>query len=218
MKIASICVLAYKRPQLLQESVASLIKTLDYPCEIIINYDGVEMIADIMPEMFIKSSKIIINRGKNRGVGRSFQNCIGVAEGDYIVKADSDIIYEPHWLSKAVKCLEKNLDIGAVGLFDYNKWDRHDERFKPENNIIGYHEDCIIVKDFVSSIYAFRAKDKELIFPVQDDGNHTKLGKLALIDCVNNTAFGVGKSVYVTGTMENPTKTITYDEPLIFTP
>lgn len=219
---ASLCILAYKRPDQLITCLDSIHKTIDYPCEVIVNLDAEEHreTAGILSRYFVenKISKLILNNGKNRGVGRSFQNCLGVCEGDYIFKIDTDLIFKPKWVSSTIKILADE-SIGAVGLFDYNKWDSNDERFKPENNIIEKRKDYLIVKDFVSSIYAFREDDK-YIFEGKDDGFHTQLqisyGKLALLDKVDNTAFGVGKSTYVSGTMDHPIKTLTFDEPLIF--
>lgn len=225
-KLASLCILAYKRPDLLKNCLESLHKTIDYPAEIIVNVDGGDgWSAGYLTELLAqgKISKLIINAGQNRGVGRSFQSCLGVAEGAYIFKVDADLTFYPQWLSTMVDILDKNTDIGAVSCFDYNKWDPNDSRFKPEENIVQERDCCYIVKDFVSSIYAFRADDSYLIFPTQDDGNHTKLTKsgtmkLALTkeSMVNNTAFGVHKSTYVSGTEDHPVKTPTFNKPLIF--
>lgn len=207
----------------------TLLETVDYPCEIIVNVDGEDNIDQHAAEIAFqylrnkKISKLIAVGGKNRGVGRSFQNCLGVAEGDYIFKIDADIIFKEKWLSRAVQCLEINEDVGAVGLFDYHRQDPNDPRFTPSENYIEKREDCIIVKDFVSSIYGFRSIDMENhlagikyvpCFP--DDGLHTKFGKMALIDCVDNKAFGFG-SVYVTLKPDGTaTKTQTFDLPLLF--
>mgnify|MGYP003396345437 CR=1 FL=1 len=73
MKFSSLCILAYKRPEELKKCLESLYATIDSPCEVIINIDGGDgecrSIVESMP-----ASKIIFNNGKNRGVGRSFQN------------------------------------------------------------------------------------------------------------------------------------------------
>jgi len=226
-KFASLCILAYKRPALLQICINSLLKTIDYPCEIIVNLDGgdSENIVNIQSMLRNKIiSKIILSNGENRGVGRSFENCLGVAEGDYVFKIDADLKFQPGWLSGAIKILDSDTEIGAVGLFDYNKWDPLDSRFRPEENIIEKKNDHFIVKDFVSSIYGFRwgwrYKDPIRSMVIPDDGLHQilgkKFGKLALYHMVENTAFGVGKSTYVSGTNEDPHKTVTYDKPFIF--
>lgn len=223
MNIASLCVLAYKRPQQLIDCLESLHKTLDFPAEIIVNLDGGD---DSNTEYLIGAlrsgsiSKLILNGGNNRGVGRSFQSCLGVAEGDYIFKLDTDLTFKPNWLSKAINILNRNTDIGALGLFDYSKWDPNDSRFIRENNVIEEREDCLIVKDFVSCAWAFRSKDRNIVEPVEDDGNHSKFNKLGtklgLIHITDNLSWGVYKSTYVSGTEEKPFKTPTYDKPLIF--
>lgn len=229
MKFASLCVLAYKRPQLLHECLESIFSTIDYPCEIIVNLDAND--SPTQPEMVSyltalltqqKISKLILNNGKNRGVGRSFQNCLGVAEGDYIFKIDTDLTFQPRWLSTAIKILDQDSTVGAVGLFDYNKWDPNDPRFKPEENIIkpmrSWDFEYDIVKDFVSSIYGFRRIDfnQNDWLEVPDDGLHQSFGTMAMKHMVTNTAFGVNKSTYVSGTEDHPVKTATFQEPLLF--
>ena len=192
---ASLCLLSYKRPQKLQECINTLMATIDYPCEIIINFDGIESFSEIIPDMFIKSSKVIVSRGPNRGIGRSFEDCLQITEGKYIFKIDTDLVFRPHWLSTAIKILNNNIDIGAVSLFDYLHYKPDDIRFRHKMD----RNDCIIVADFVSSIYGFRARDKAKIIPTADDGNHKKLGGLLAItkeDFVT-TKFGYNDSVYV---------------------
>src|SRR5947207_550687 len=102
-KFASLCVLAWNRPGMLSVCLKSLHDTLDYPAEIIVNFDAdvfYNQDITISPKLY---SKKIVSNGKNRGVGRSFQNCLGVAEGDYILKIDDDLIFKPHWLSTTIK-------------------------------------------------------------------------------------------------------------------
>lgn len=218
--MVSLCLLSYKRPERLRTCIETLKGSTAFPYELIVNSDGGD---DDSNATYLASlhrtgqiSKLILNGGKNRGVGRAFQNCLGVAEGDYIAKLDTDLEFKPGWLEQAVKVLESNPDIGCLGLFDYNKWDPNDERFKPENNVTEKRGEVAIVRDFVSCGYIFRAKDKYLIEPVQDDGNHLNFVKLGMIDVVGNVAFGVNKSVYVSGTEDHPRKTETYNQPLVF--
>ena len=236
-KFASLCILSYKRPESLIRCLNSLHETIDYPCEIIVNCDAQDTAYGFVLEYWkeTKISKVVLNNGQNRGVGRSFQNCLAIAEGEYIFKIDADITFHPHWLSQAIKVLQHNNDIGSIGLFDYHKWDPLDPRFKPEENVLEHttltdsHNQTIqyqIVKDFVSSIYGFRNKDLyaysadgmiyEKVTTIPDDGLHQKFGTMALLDKTDNTAFGVGKSTYVSGTNEEPFKTPTFDKPLMF--
>lgn len=214
---ASLCILAYKRPEWLRECLDSILHTIDYPCEIIVNCDGGDRECySVAREYFEnnKISKLVLSNGKNRGVGTAFQNCLGVCEGDYIFKIDTDLIFREGWLSSAVSILENHLGVGAVSLFNYRNYDPNDTRFE----ITKKEHDVLFVTDFVSSVYGFRKESLPLIVPVQDDGNHTKMGLLGItsVDLVHNRGFGVGKSVYLSGTMEKPYKTPTFQSPLLF--
>lgn len=222
----SICILSYKRPQMLIDCIESLQQTVDSPCEIIVNDDtGTNL--DILRQFLVdgKISKLVVNAGSNRGVGRSFQNCIAVSEGSYIFKIDSDIIFKPRWLSTALKVMEENPDLAALSLFDYKHYDPEDKRFSHRR----IREDCIVVNDFVSSAYGFRRRELPYDFvtgyTMPDDGFHQWLSQvdkdglpLAITkkDYVTNQAFGE-KSVYVTkqpdGSFE---KTPTYLSPKLF--
>lgn len=222
-KFASLCVLAYKRPEKLVDCLSTIRQNTDYPYEIVVNLDADENLRnqDYLMRLYKdkKISKLILNTGMNRGVGRSFANCIGVAEGDYIVKVDTDLTFKPLWLSKAILILEQNKDIGAVSLFNYRNYDPNDTRF----TITEDRETCYIVNDFVSSIYIF---DKNLLEGtdkwVEDDGFHSYIQSkgyhLAITkeDFVHNDGFGVTKSTYVSGTEDHPYKTPTHESPLIF--
>lgn len=221
VKHASLCILAYKRPEQLRECLSSISETADYPHTIIVNLDGDDSGNEEYLVWLHKQKKIsylILNAGNNRGVGRSFTNCLGVAEGDYIFKIDTDLKFKEGWLSTACKILEKNYDIGALSLFNYNHYDPNDKRFETIYEGDNYY----LVSDFVSSIYGFRRHFLDGVTSVEDDGFHTKIkskgNHLAITkkDYVINSGFGVGKSVYVSGTPENPYKTPTHDEPLVF--
>ena len=224
----SICLLAYKRPELLMRCIDSIHATADSPFELIVNVDGEENqdqhAASIAYEYFRqgKISKLISIGGLNRGVGRSFQNCLGVAEGDIIVKIDTDLTFKEHWLSRAVHALENNSDVGCISLFNYNHYDPTDKRF----TILEDRSDVYLVSDFVSSIYAFRTTDAYryddgplfINKTVPDDGLHQQFGKMAITkeDYVINHGFGE-KSVYLTfDEYGKPSKTKTYDTPLLF--
>lgn len=206
---------------MLWQCLDSIKKTLDYPCEIIVNLDSADIETHmVLEESFNKGdiSKLILNNGNNRGVGRSFENCLGLAEGNYIFKIDADLIFKPHWLSTAIKILDDNADIGGISLFDYIHYNPEETRF----NHLEEREDCIIVDDFVSSIYGFRWYSWEEMspyLPMADDGFHKQLGKIAITkqDYVTNQGFGLGKSVYVIADKEgNPVKAETYGYPKLF--
>lgn len=217
----SLCVLAYKRPELLRRCLESIWATVDEPCQIIVNLDGGDTDNSIYLFDLYKQGRIsnlVLNAGKNRGVGRSMANCVGLCEGDFIFKIDTDLEFRQGWLSTACNALRRHSDVGAVSLFNYNHYDPADTRFVVEEE----REDVLIVNDLVSSVYGFRTADLVLGGWNHDDGFHQTLkgyrGKLAITktDLCKNDGFGV-KSVYVTIRPDGTAfKTKTNDSPLIF--
>jgi len=216
--IASLCILAYKRSQWLRECVKSIHATADLPFELIINNDDdieseIETIK-LFNEGYV--SKIICNRGGNRGVGRSFTNCLAISEGQYVFKIDSDLTFRPKWLSTCINIL-KNPSVSAVSPFNYNNYDPDDKRFRINHKVDIFD----IVNDFVSSIYGFR-KSLWRGEDIPDDGYHQYLqktyGSLVITkeDLIYNRGFGEGKTVYVTRTDEGLVKTPTHSHPLLF--
>lgn len=217
---ASLCIIAYKRAEMLDECIQSLHDNTEYPFELIVNVDGnsgyhVDKVIDKYRVRSLISKAILVNGG-NRGVGHSFTNCVKLSEGEYIFKIDTDILFNKGWLSECIKLLH-NPSISAVSPFNYNNYDPDDNRFQILHSIDGGY----IVNDFVSSIYGFRKvhwKNRE----IPDDGFHqtlrTEFGSLAITkkDFVVNQGFGLEKSVYVVNTEKGPAKAMTYDEPLIF--
>jgi glycosyltransferase involved in cell wall biosynthesis len=220
---ASLCLLAYQRPEYLVHTLNSLLNTNPgYKYELIVNDDGSgEQVKDFLYQL-LKQGKItnlVLNGGKNRGIGKSLKNCLGITSGDYIFKLDADLTYREGWLKKSVEILKNNKDIGAVSLFNYRHYAPTDERF----NILEERPDCYIVDDLVSSIYGFRRElykkyGREQTLASWTDGWHLNLKKkgykLAITkeDYVENYGFGLGKSVFV-----NPDGTIHefHSEPLL---
>jgi len=203
MKFASLCVLSFQRPDFNKRSLSSLRRSTRFPHELIVNDDG-STIADT-PLNLIDNwkahdiSHLILNGGKNMGVGKSLRNCIGVSSGDYIFKLDADLEYMPGWLETAIGILENNPDVGCVGLFNYRNYDPNDKRFE----IIEEKPDCFIVTDFVNSGYGFKREIfEEFGDELGDDGwqqyVQTKGYKLAIPKTDVTVNFGFGKnSVYV---------------------
>jgi glycosyltransferase involved in cell wall biosynthesis len=222
LKFSTLCLLAYKRPEMLRRCVKSLKANTTQPYELIINIDGGDVDNIDYGNFLLKNgdiSKLIISGGKNRGVGRSFANCVGMAEGDYIFKIDTDLSFKPLWLETATHILDHYPTVGAVSLFNYQHYDPNDHRFQVEEQTV----DCQIVNDFVSSIYGFR---KEAVTKckgfTEDDGYHQDLKKeygqlaITLDDLVTNDGFGVTRSTYVSGTEDHPYKTFTFQRPNIY--
>ena len=216
-KFASLCVLSYKRPEMLRTCIESIIRNTTFPYELIVSSDGNDDPNNLiyLYRMFKEKriSKLIINNGGNRGVGKSFANCASVADGDYICKIDADLTFQPGWLEAGVKVIDRDL-VGAISFFNYRHYDPNDTRFE----VITATEDHCIVNDFVSSIYLFKRNKLAIAGWDKDDGFHLNLRPLAITaeDYVTNTGFGVTKSVYVSGTEDHPYKTPVYNKPLIF--
>jgi len=225
MKIASLAILAWKRPEMLWSCLQSIRDTADFPYEIIVNLDGGDYTENLtnLLQLFsdARISKLILIGGKNRGMGNALQNCLGVAEGQYIFKIDGDLIFKPGWLSTGVSILDNNEDVGAVSFFNYRHYSPDDSRFNID--LSEHRNDCFIVDDFVSSIFGFRNYDNTFPRPMANDGFHQDLkkqyGKLAITkeDLVTNQGFGLGKSVYVIPDQNGePTVETMYGDPLIF--
>jgi len=203
IRFASLCVLAFERPEFLVKSLESLWENTKYPFELIINDDASSGwdVRNLLIDNFSqgKFSHLILNDGKNMGVGRAFRNCIGVSNGDYIFKLDADLKYSHGWLKTTVDIIEKNEDAGCVGLFDYRNYDPQDTRFQKEEE----RDNCFVVTDFVNSGYGFKRElwDK-FGSTMGDDGWQVFVksqGYKSLIpkeDVVVNFGFGK-KSVFV---------------------
>jgi len=216
----SVCLLAYKRPEIFSKCIESIHQTADAPFELIVNCDGGSGVDEIALAEFRRPwiSKLILNNGLNRGVGRSFQNCFRLAEGDIIMKTDTDLIFKKGWTSAVERVLLQR-KVGAVGLFDYLNYDPKDKRFEIIEKKDGYK----IVKDLVSSAYAFKRGMLPVALELSDDGMHTIIqekGYLLAVtdpDYVENVGFGLGKSTYVVPDASGqPVKAETHREPLIF--
>lgn len=209
MKIASLNVLSFERKDFLEKSLNSLKLYTDYPHEIIVNDDGSsdKGIAGFLYNLYLNGdiSYLILNAGKNMGVGKSLRNGIGISSGDYIFKLDADLQYMPNWLSTIIGILENNPDVGCCGLFNYRNYDKNDTRFE----ILEEREDCYIVTDFVNSGYGFKRE----IFnrygaSLGDDGWQQEVKKQSLNlklaipkkDVVYNFGFGKDTSTYIGST------------------
>ena len=219
---ASVCVLSYKRIDYLRRMMASLLTTdAGYPMEIIVHDDGSDQrVTNYLYDLLAKKriSYLILNGGKNRGIGEAIRNCFKVASGKYLFKVDTDLTFEDGWLKKGVEILQDK-EVGAVSLFNYNHYDPNDDRFKVEKT----KETHLVVSDLVSSIYGVReAIYEEYKDKLSTDGWHQYIKEqghdLAIsdVDLVQNFGFGIGKSIYVTEEDGKPVPTKTHKDPLLF--
>jgi GT2 family glycosyltransferase len=239
MDFASLAVLSFKRPEMLQRSIQSLKQTTFYPHELIIHDDGDDETWFFLQNMkwARELSTLIINTGMNMGVGEALHRCWSCAKGKYLVKLDADLLYHRGWLENGVRLLEKYDDIGALGFFAYT----HPHRDFPitrnrkdpskDTTLIEVREDEVeIVHDFVSSAMLIRrehyeryglergskafAEDVMLKRAMQADG---LLMAITPIDWIQNIGFGeqsvVAQIDKATGKV---TATKIAQEPLLF--
>ncbi len=211
--LASLCVLSFNRPTYLHQTIASLKENTRYPYELIVVEDGsyVEENADFLWKLYKAKtiSSLILNPGKNQGVGSSINKAFHVAHGKYLIKLDSDLEYTPGWLEKTVNIMETFPEIGCLGLFSYHyppaRWQDLLIRYETRGDItIQVASDqvgstmCIPravyeeFGDFIQGSYAFGA-DYMKKMEIKKGGYWIALPP-ADKDLVHNVGFGLDKT------------------------
>lgn len=149
-------------------------------------------------------SLLILNSGKNQGVGASINKCFHAAHGKYLIKLDSDLEFRPQWLEKSIAIMETFPEIGVLGLFHYwydpCDWRKMLIRKESRDDLtIEVHQDqvgstmCIPRKiyeefgDFIEGSYAFGA-DYVKKMEIRDAGYWIALPEE---DFVENYGFGL---------------------------
>jgi GT2 family glycosyltransferase len=146
-RFATCCVLSYERPEFLQQMLATMISHAAFPMEVIVHDDGSEnpQVHRLLQELLAAGSisTVITNPpGHNQGQGIALNRMFAMAKGEYILKLDQDLLFQPNWLKKAIEILDENEreisagegfvdlgaksdeikevpDIGLLGLFKY---------------------------------------------------------------------------------------------------
>lgn len=242
MQHVSLCLLSYQRPEMFYQSFVSLEKSLvgaANRCEIIVNDDCstdprmVELLCKLHIDGRI-SSLILNAAGKNsgnQGVGESFRKALGVSSGEYVIKADADLLYRRDWLDGAIEIMETFPIISNLGAFHYYHSPVHaDECYiktVEENGICAE-----LVKDSVGSFMLMRREMLENI-PWTSHSNGfaedfvwkretEKAGfycALPVNDFCQNVGFGLGRSTvcYADSNSENGIAvTKIHNTPLLF--
>ena len=224
-KFASCCLLSYERPDFLRTAIATLVAHAEYPLELIVHDDGSksEQVKTVLRQLLDQGliSTLIENPpGHNQGVGLAVNRTFDIARGDYLLKLDQDLIFEPGWLRKAVNIMEANGEeasadaepaIGALGFFRYGAEPvRYEDMFIKDWGIgeTAWEEH----QDFVGSAMMFSrwtwdhfrpfpersaafAEDVEFKKRLQDAGYRMALPRSG--DLVRNQGFGYGPSTVV---------------------
>ena len=226
-KFASICILSYQRLDFLKRKLESLFSTnAGAKYELIISDDGSDLEVKQYLEELLNQGKIsylILNGGKNRGIGEAIRRCFKISSGDYLFKLDTDIEFKEGWLKEAINILDSNY-IGCVSLLNYNNYDAQDERFKIESEINKKGFKFNTVSDFISCLYGVRRGVYETYKEqLGTDGWHQHIKsqgfKLAIsnTDMITNFGFGLETSIYLDTDKDGKIITRkTHDEPLIF--
>lgn len=227
---ATVCVLSFERPDFLKQSIETMIQHADYPLEVIVHDDGSRdprvnaLLQALLAEG--KISTVIQNpAGHNEGQGVALNRMFHMAQGDPIIKADQDLVYQPGWLRHAVEVIDRNRErvesmepnpladeppIGVLGLFRYYAEPVHHEEMHIQH-WGGEWEQC---EDFVGSAMVIPrdvweafgpfdqhsnafAEDREFKMKVKEEGGLALALPPQGEDLAVNVGFGVGPSTVV---------------------
>ena len=112
-KMVSIVILGFNQVEYTKKCIESIRKHTRQKYELIIidngSRDGTEAYFRSIP-----NAKVIINR-ENLGVAKGWNQGMRLAEGEYILILNNDIIVGPNWLENMVRLAESDPTIGLVG-------------------------------------------------------------------------------------------------------
>lgn len=112
-KLVSIIIPCYNDAQYIEQSVNSALNQTYPNKEVIVVDDGSNAETKaILNKLALKITKLITQ--ENAGVCVARNKAIENANGEFILTLDSDDFFEPNFLTKAVKVLENNKDVGMV--------------------------------------------------------------------------------------------------------
>ena len=114
----SVIMPAYNVEKYIEEAIESILGQSFKDYEFVILNDGsTDNTAEIIQKYANKDNRIkFINNKKNKGFIDSLNECLDVAQGEYIAKMDSDDISLPMRLEKQVMYLDTHPDVGLVGV------------------------------------------------------------------------------------------------------
>jgi cellulose synthase/poly-beta-1,6-N-acetylglucosamine synthase-like glycosyltransferase len=221
---ASLCLLSYERPNFLRDTLKSLKDAPGYPYELIIHDDGSsntypDTLLQPVDELLIQAKNegatvIINNPGHNQGQGISLNRMFSMAKGDPIIKLDADLHYYPGWLRETCRLMRENPSIGLLGLLHY-----YHEPVDSRETVIERFDEYSIHTHILGSAFALRRSVWEELGPFEEHSDafaedfmmqqavtnsekwHCALPKESLVE---NLGMGLGKSVVVLSTEENP--------------
>lgn len=113
----SIIMPTYNNARYLSEAIDSILNQTFTDFEfIIVNDHSIDETAAILARYAYQDTRIhVIENNKNLGVARTLNRGIGIAQGEYIARMDSDDISLPDRFEKQVVFLDANPDVGVLG-------------------------------------------------------------------------------------------------------
>lgn len=127
METVDLMMVTYNRLPLTKQTLESLLKTTDFPFNLIIvdngSSDGTQ---DFLKEWKIKCSvrsdlpclndiKLIFNE-KNRGIGTGRNQALAASSAEWLSTIDNDVILPQNWLSTAINILNHNPTYVMIGV------------------------------------------------------------------------------------------------------
>ncbi len=112
--MVSVLMSTYNRPQYVKEALASIFSQVYQDFEVVLVRDGGCRIDEAVRPFADDPRLIFIDRDRNFGLPRSFNQALEIAHGDYIAYLGDDDMFFPHHLSVLVDAIEKNSQYGAV--------------------------------------------------------------------------------------------------------
>ena len=180
----------YNCASTLQEALDSLYAQTYQDFEIILCDDGS---TDNTYELALENRKhhsniVLLRNPHNMGLNQTLNNCLEVAQGEYIARMDGDDVCDPTRFEKQMAFLEEHLDLSLVScpmyLFDKNGiWGRTQAISFPTTDDVINHSPCFahaaiimkadvyrIVGGYTVSDYLIRVEDCHLWFKVYAAG------------------------------------------------
>lgn len=141
----SVVMSVYNGEKFLKESVSSILNQTYRDFEFIIIDDGsTDSSLEILRDFKKEDSRIKLVSRENKGLTRSLNEGIKLAQGEYIARMDSDDISMPERFEKQIAFLEKNKDIALCGTWAIN--------IDENGNEIGKYKTPIMSKEIKKTI------------------------------------------------------------------
>ena len=154
----SVAIPCYNHGEFVKEAIQSVLESTFDHYEIIIVDDGstdaftLKVLRELEQE-FANDQRIKIMHQVNLGLADARNNAIKMAKGEYILPLDADNKIRPHYLSKAVEILDKNLEVGVVYAYA-NFFGEKEGTWE----FAEFNEQSLLVGNFIDACSVYRRK------------------------------------------------------------